>query len=478
MEHIITELHGRGELLLDDQEVLTGNFEISYDLNRNNGLVVKFQAAGNDAVAFEERMALGEREDLERRLALAGETDDSISVKIDQLLIARRTVSRKSGQPMQLVLVLLPRAPLTVAVPPDGASTFQFLCPNLLFTGLMSTAQEDGGYKMDTVIVETEHDGKGVRFRLKQLPGYEEAAADVQQTTKNRWTATLDVETADGSTIKVEEASSLADDFFLLLSFALSVRVTWVSLKAGNGSKEFQKIRPGTIINLNSFPGSVMGDGTLVAGNNGFARHPLSEFMEVALPGYWSLAKVERNYLREAIERMCESIERFFTPATITLAGRSFESLCRGFLNKGERSYLAGADDASVDLRKSLAAKLTEFGEIWRQKDSESADEWSKLLEGYVASLMRRPFKAQLSTLLNRYLKNTGNPYNPTWKNQFVNARNKAAHDSAIGKEEASAWGKGITLLAQVILKILGYSGPYVNFYGNGAFTSRWSIIH
>jgi len=475
---MIKELRGKGALLLDDQEVLTGKFEVSHDLNQSNGLVVRFQAAGSAAAKFEERMASGEREDLERRLALDGETNDSIPVKIDQLLIGHRTLSRESGQPMQMVLTLFPRAPLAVGASPKGASAFQFLCPNLLFNDLMSTAQADGGYKMDTVLVKTEHYDKAVQFTLKQLPDYEEASATVQQTTKSRWTATLDVEATDGSALEVEVASSLADDFLLLLSFALSKRVTWVSLEASDDSGSFQRIRSGTAMNLKAFPGSVMDDGALVAGDKGRARQPLSEFMEAALPAYWNLSEPVQKRLQEAIERMCESIERFFTPATITLAGRSFESLCRGFLGKGEQFYLTDNDGANTDLRKTLLDKLSEFGGLWWQEDRENAEEWSERLDGHVDSLMRRPFKVQLSTLLDRYLKNTGNPYNSTWKNQFVNARNNAAHDSPVGRKEAVAWVKGITLLSQVILKILGYRGPYMSFYGDGMSESKWLTLN
>lgn len=475
---MIQELHGKGTLLLDDEEVLAGEFKVSHDLNQSNGLVVRFQAAGSAAATFEERMASGEREDLERRLALDGETDDSIPVKIDQLLIGSRTLSKEEGNFLQIELTLIPRAPLAVDAPPKGASAFQFLCPNLLFNGLMRTAQADGGYKMDTVLVETKHYDKAVRFTLKQLPDYEEASAIVQQTTKSRWTATLRVETIDGSALEMEEAILLADNFLLILSFALSKRVTWVSLEASDDPGSFQRIRSGTVTNLKSFPGSVMGDGALVAGEKGRARQPMSEFMKVALPGYWSLDKLAQNYLREAIERMCESIERFFTPATVTLAGRSFESLCRGFLGKGDQCYLAEDYGANTVLRKALLAKLSEFGAMWRLKDRESAEEWSERLHGHIDYLLHRPLKLQLATLLDRYLKDTGNPYESSWKNQFVNARNNASHDSPVGRKEAVAWIKGITLLSQVILKILGYRGSYMSFYGDEMSESKWPVIN
>ena len=458
---MIKELRGKGALLLDDQEVLTGKFDVSHDLNQSNGLVVRFQAAGSAAATFEERMVSGEREDLERRLALDGETDDSIPVKIDQLLIGQRTLSRKSGQPMQMVLMLLPRASLAVGTPPTDVSAFEFLCPNLLFNGLMSTVQVDGGYKRDTVLVETEYDGRAVRFRLKQLLNYEEAAAEVQQTTKSKWTATLRVETIDRSALEMEEGILLADNFLLLLSFALSKRVTWVLLEVSDNPGSFQRIHSGTVTNLKSFPGSVMRDGRLTMGVARL-RQPLSEFMGSALPAYWGLERHEQERLQEAIQCMCESIERFFSPATITLAGRAFESLCKGFLDRHDQSYPSEDYQGHVDLRTVLNDKLREFGDLWANIKEHPAEEWCERLDGHVSNLLRRPFKLQLESLLEKYLARTENHYDPRWANQFVNARNSAAHYSSLAQKEYNAWVKGITLLSQVILKILEIGRAHV----------------
>jgi len=59
-----------------------------------------------------------------------------------------------------------------------------------------------------------------------------------------------------------------------------------------------------------------------------------------------------------------------------------------------------------------------------------------------------------------------------------VKARNAAAHYSPVGQGEFDAWVKGITLLSRVILKILGYSGAYLDFYGDGAAETKWSIVN
>jgi len=89
-----------------------------------------------------------------------------------------------------------------------------------------------------------------------------------------------------------------------------------------------------------------------------------------------------------------------------------------------------------------------------------------------------RPFKLQMRSLADRWLTKTGNSYESTWITQFVNARNSAAHYGPITRKEADAWVKGIALLSRVLLKILGYTGPYVNFWGDGEPVSEWSVLY
>jgi len=473
---MIQEQRGRGTLLLDDKEVLAGEFEVSHDLNQSNGLVLIFEAASNAAVTFETRMASGERDVLERRLALRGETDDGILVRVNRLLMANRDLSQEVGQPMQTVLRLLPCTFVHIGAPLDEASLFRFSCPNLLFDGFVMTEQADGSHRRDTVSVDASRDGRRLSFRLKQLPDYKEGAETVQQTTRSRWTATLEVQTDDGSTLEVDEASSLADDFLLLLSFALSRRATWVSLEASDDSGSFQRIRSGTATNLKSFPGSVMRGGRLTGGASGL-RQPLSEFMGSALPAYWGLERHEQERLQEAIECMCESIERFFSPATITLVGRAFETLCHRFLSKAEQAYLSRDSEQDRNLKATLHADLDAFASQWATKEKIMAEEWSERVDGHMSNILRRPFKLQLQSLLDRWLLQTRNKYDSTWPPQFVDARNCAAHYSSVGQKEYNAWVKGITLLSQVILKILGYSGPYGSFYRDGKSESKWSAM-
>jgi len=61
---------------------------------------------------------------------------------------------------------------------------------------------------------------------------------------------------------------------------------------------------------------------------------------------------------------------------------------------------------------------------------------------------------------------------------EFVDARNAAAHRSPVEQQEFDSWLKGITLLSQVVLKILRYRGPYVSFYGDGEGESKWSAVN
>ena len=477
---MIADLVGKGRLLLDGEVVLTGTFDISHDLNRGNGLVVAFEAGGYEAAAFHARLGPGRRIDQER-LALEGETDDGFPVRIQEILIGLRTLSGEAGQPTQTTLNLFPRASLIVGKLPENASAFRFLCPNLIFGGKMSTRQAGGGFRRDTVFLETTYNRRQVRFRLQQLPEYEEAAETVRLTTSSMWTARLEVETIDESALDEEEACLLADDFLRLLSFALSRRALWVSFDVTGLPAPYRSVRYGAATNLKSFPASVMGDGQLTQGNDRQPRHPLSEFIETALPTYWALERDEQEYLRETINCMCESIEHFFSPAAVTLAGRAFEALCKGFLDKEEQSYLSKKDcQQHVDLKVTLREKLEEFGALWAAIEKLAAEEWVERdrLEGHVKNLLRRPFKLQLESLLEKYLVSTGNPHDPSWGRQFVNARNSAAHHDPVGQQEFNSWVKGITLLSQVVLKILGYSGPYVSFYGDGTAESKWSTLN
>ncbi len=475
---MIPDIRGKARLILEGDVILTGTFQISHDLNRGNGLVVAFEASGYEAAAFHARLGPGRRSDQER-LALAGETDDGSPVRIQEVLIELRTLSREAGRPTKMTLNLFPRTSLIVGKPPKDASAFRFLCPNLLFGGMASTKQPDGGFRRDTILLETTYNRRQVRLRLRQLTGYDEMAEIVKQTTASAWTATLDVQAVDEAVLDEQEACSLVDDFLLLLSFALSRRALWVSLEVTDPPASYRRVRYGTATNLKAFPASVMGDGQLVAGDNRIPRQPLSEFMEVALPAYWALERDEQECLREAIDCMCESIERFFSPAAVTLAGRAFEALCKGFLDKEEQSYLSKKDcQQHVDLKVALRAKLEEFGALWTATEKSPAEEWRQRLDGHASYLLRRPFKLQLESLLEKYLVRTENPHDPSWGRQFVKARNNAAHPGPVGRQEFDSWLKGITLISQVLLKILGYSGPYRSFYGDGAAESKWPALN
>jgi hypothetical protein len=330
---------------------------------------------------------------------------------------------------------------------------------------------------MDTVLVEAGRIGRTYRFVLRQLSDYDAAASLLERTTRSAWTATLTVEAEDGSPLGVDDASSLADDFLVILSFALSRRAAWAILHVTEPSGEFTLVRPGTNINLKSLPGSVMGGGHLVVGRSGQAEQPLSEFMEVALRSFWELEKRKQDALREAIECMCESVQRFFSPAAIALVGRAFESLCDAFLDSAEQSYLSVDCEQHAHLKDALRAHLESFAASWRGTEKESAEEWSTRLNGHISNLLQRPFKLRLRSLLDRWLVATGNPYDTAWANRFVDARNSAAHCSEVREREFDSWIKGSTLLSRTLLKILGYSGPYVDFYGDGLGESRWSAL-
>jgi len=309
------------------------------------------------------------------------------------------------------------------------------------------------------------------------LPGYEEAIESLERSTSSVWTAKLDVSALDWIGFDIGEAIAVADDFLLLLSFALSRRVMWVSLKTMHPGITHREVRYGTAMNLKAFPGSAMGDGALTLGARRVAEHPLSEFLAAALPAYWRLERIEREALEAAIRLLCESIQQFFSPAAVTLVGRAFETLCSRFLSKSERDYLSGDSQPERDLKDQLASELSKFARSWASLDKPSSEEWAARLDGHVSNALRRGFKLQLCSLLDRWLTMTGNTYEPAWVNQFVNARNSAAHSGPIKEKEFDAWVKGATLLSRVVLKILGYAGLYVDFWGRGERASEWSTL-
>jgi len=474
---VIPNLQGNGKLLFGDEQLLSGDFLISHDLNQSNGLVVEFKNSDAETVGFEARINSADGPQIERNLALKGTTRHGQPVSIDKLLIGGRNLMRDAGRPLQVKLTLFPRDTLVVGSKPPSVNKVSFFIPNIRFRGMARVPGSGGAPRFDTVLVDTELGGSRVRFRLQQLPDYEEQMERLGRGTSSCWTARLNVASLGEAGLALDEAKALADDFLLLLSFALSKRVMWVVLKAMGPEITHREARYGTAINLKAFPGSVMGDGNLVRGDGGFTRHPLTEFLEVALPAYWSLAKKEKQDVEAAIGLLCESIERFFSPAAVTLVGRAFEILCRRFLSASERAYLAKDVQPEKDLVSILTSELSKFAECWSIVDKPSSEEWTDRLDGHVSNVLRRPFKLQLHSLLARWLTNTGNAYEPTWANQFVNARNSAAHYGSITQKESDAWVKGTTLLCRVLLKILGYAGPYVDFWGEGERVSEWSTL-
>ena len=474
---MIPELRGVGSLLLGDEELLAGDFTITHDLNQSNGLIVDFVAAGDEAISFEGRINSEDGPQIERNLALKGSTQHGQPISIAKLLISNRNLSRDGEKPLRTVLTLLPRDTLLVGPESPVVRQVKFFIPNVRFGGMVSTPQPGGGSRRDTILVETRIDDLPVRFRLQQLPDYEESVEKLGRSTSSFWTAQLDVSSLDATGLTLDEAKILAGDFLLLLSFALSRRIMWVTLETEESDTTYREVRYGTTMNLKAFSGSVMGDGRLVAGNRGFAKHPLTELLETALPAYKALPKDERQAVEAAIVLMCESIERFFSPAAVTLVGRAFEILCRRLLSSSERSYLSGDSQSEKDLVSSLETRLTTFAEDWQSFDKPSGEEWATRLDGHVSNILRRPFKLQIHSLADRWLKEMGNTYESTWINQFVNARNSAAHYGPITRKEADAWVKGIALLSRVLLKILGYAGPYLDFWGEGEHVSEWSVL-
>ena len=473
----IPKLRGPGELLVANDTVLAGGFAISHDLNQSNGLIVEFAASGDEAVNFEGRISSEDGPQIERNLALKGKAQHGQPVSIDKLLIGNRNLSRSGGKPLRTVLTLLPRDTLLVGTEPPSVSQVRFFIPNVRFGGMARTPRSGGGSKLDTVLIDTKLDGRSVQIRLQQLPDYKESIQRLGRSTSSVWTARLDVSSLEETGLKLDEAKAVADDFLLLLSFALSKRVMWVALKTMDPDITYREVCYGTTMNLKAFPGSVMGDGKLVAGNRGFTRHPLTEFLEAALPAYWGLDQDEQQAIGAAIELLCESIERFFSPAAVTLVGRAFEILCRRFLSASERAYISGASQTEKDLISALTTQLAAFAKCWGASDKASSGEWADRLNGHVSNLLRRPFKLQLRCLADRWLTKTGNTYESTWVNQFVNARNSAAHYGPIKQREFDAWVKGIALLSRVVLKILGHTGPYVDFWGEGERVSEWSTL-
>ena len=474
---MIPELQGDGTLLFGDEQLLSGSFSTSYDLNQSNGLIVEFAATGDEAAGFEGRINSADGPQIERNLALKGTTRHGQLVSIDKLLIGNRNLSRNSEGPLRTALTLLPRDTLLVGTEPPAVGKVRLLIPNAMFGGMGRMSGSNSAPRYDTVLVDTELGGRPVRFQLQQLPDYEESVEGLGTSTSSFWTAQLDVASLDETGLTLDEAKALAGDFLLLLSFALSRRVMWVALETDESDIAYREVRYGTAMNLKAFPGSVMGNGRMVTGNQGFARHPLTEFLETALPTYQALVKDERQAVEAAIVLMCESIERFFSPAAVTLVGRAFEILCRRFLSSSERFYLSGDSQSEKDLVSSLEAGLAAFAGDWQSFDKPLGEEWAARLDGHVSNILRRPFKLQMHSLADQRLTNTGNSYEPAWINQFVNARNSAAHYGPITRKEADSWVKGIALLSRVLLKILGYSGPYVDFWGEGKRVSEWSIL-
>ena len=475
---MIPNLRGVGKLLFGDEQLLSGDFSISHDLNQSNGLIVEFNASGAEAVGFEARISSADGPQIERNLTLRGTTQHGQLVSINKLLIGNQNLSRDAEKPLHTTLILLPRDILLVGSEPPTLSQVRFFIPNVEFGGMARTQRLGAGFKLDTVLINTELDGRPIQIRLQQLPNYEESIERLRQSTSSVWTAKLDISSLEETGFGLDEVKVIADDFLLLLSFALSKRVMWVVLKTMDPSNTYREVRYGTVMNLKAFPGSVMGDGNLVAGTRGLTLHPLTKFLEIALPTYRSLNQDEQKAVEAAIELLCESIERFFSPAAVTLASRAFEILCRCFLSTSERAYLSGNSQSEKDLISALTSKLAGFAEYWGDLDEASSAEWADRLKGHVSNVLRRPFKLQMQSLLDRWLTRTGNKYEVTWVKKFVDARNSAAHYGSITQKEFDAWVKGITLLSQVILKILGYTGPYIDFWGDGERISEWSRLH
>lgn len=471
---MIRRLEGSGDLLVNGTRLLSGKIELSHDLNCSNGLRVSLRTAGSAVAQFETALQSVKGAQIERQSSLLGYVRRGLSIRIDKLMLADRSVTRTAGQQPEMTLDLLPRTSLLIGKDPGRIRTARFLIPNAVFGGMARTKRADGGSKLDSVLIKPVKNNQPIQMKLQQLPVYEDAIVSLRRFTGSEWTARLDITSANG--LDLDEVKSLADDFMLLLSFALSRRVTWVALKAMDPAVTYREVRHGTVVNLKAFPSSVMGDGNRTIGAGRVAQHPLTDFLELALPAFWNLSKAKRKDLQQVLGLMCESIERFFSPAAITLVGRAFEILCHRFLSKEQQYYLALRNQQHRDLKHDLRARLEEFRESWEAVDKREADEWGGQLEGSVKGLLTRPLVLQIGALLDQWL-TASNPYDSAWPADFVRARNRAAHSSSIRDCDGEAWIKGLTLLSQVILKILGYSGPYVNFYGDGTSESKWSIL-
>ncbi len=472
---MIRRLEGSGDLLVNGTRLLSGKIELSHDLNCSNGLRVSLRTAGSDVSQFEVALQSAQGAQIERQSSLLGHVRRGLRFRIDKLMLADRSVTRTAGQQPGMTLDLLPRTSLLIGKDPGRIRTARFLIPNAVFGGMARTKRADGGSKLDSVLIKTVKNNQPIQMKLQQLPVYEDAIVSLRRFTGSEWTARLDITCANG--LDLEEMKSLADDFMLLLSFALSRRLMWVALKVMDPGVTYREVRYGTAVNLKAFPSSVMGDGNMTIGAGRAAQHPLTNFLELALPAFWSLSKAEQKSLQQVLGLMCESIERFFSPAAITLVGRAFEILCHRFLGKEQQYYLEGSNQQHKELKHDLRERLEEFKESWETVGKDEANEWGSQLDGAVKGLLTRPLVLQIGILLDQLL-TTSNPYDSAWPADFVRARNRAAHSSSIRDCDGEAWIKGLTLLSQMILKILGYTGSYVDFYGDGTSESKWSELN
>ncbi|MFN4218374.1 MAG: hypothetical protein ACK4HB_03730 [Candidatus Bipolaricaulia bacterium] len=464
---MMPDFNGHGTLLIESGTPLKGTFRTSHSLDRTNGLLIEFLVDNADPNAYPLSKYFS------RALRFEGVVTDGKKIIADGVLPLSASLTA-INMTTNLKLELLPIEALEVGSETSGESV-RFLIPNLLFTGLeCSEYQVPGGIGLridridrDRLEFEVSFRDKQLHLTLKQLPTYKQTAEKLRSEISSQWTSTLTIRQDTRAPLDIKFALECADLFLLLTSLAMGARISWVSAEVLDEKDQtlYQYIKRGTVRNRHSLPSSIMGNGELIKvikEGSSVEESPYKNFIDRAFRSYQSFPEKQQKALRDAIESYCEAVGICTLPTQLKLTARSFEALIKAFLNEKDLMYSV----RGLDLRTKLSDLLKQFVDLLERYDPNISTEFNERLSGKIENLLRRPFKVTLARILDKYLRETGNPYNLSWVREFVNARNDAVHGYEMTQKHYEAWLKGNNLLEELLMKILNYSGPYIERVG------------